>query len=189
MANQSTSREQLLNRIVEIELHMFERVRASEPSLCQERPEAFKAMRMMTHSPLSQDTLTSYLNDLHVALGEGKNLMTVKYARMEGKLLSLKENPLIGRIVEIEDRWMKDLAERYPRVVRGGPEFAEYLTCELETYSDETLELLYRDVTQANQARRNLAEERYDTLFKSLGYASIDEAEAKASEGRRDDHD
>jgi hypothetical protein len=185
MTEEKMDKETLLKRIVEIELGMFERVRAAEPSLCQERPEAFKAMRTMTHSALSPETLNSYLADLEQALKEGKNLMTLKYARMEGKIGPLKESPLIPDIVKAEQEWMTELARKYPHVVKGGPGFAPYLAAELETYSDRTLEYYFRDVRQAAAEGRNLAEERYNYLFRRIGYGSIAEAEEKAKQLRR----
>lgn len=185
MPEQQTDKEALLKRIVEIELDMFERVRTAEPTLCRERPEAFRAMRFMTHSALSTDTLASYLGDLEQAQTQGRNLMTLKYARMEGKIPPLKENPLIGPIVSAEQRWMSELAERYPHVIRGGPGFAPYLSAELETYSDKTLEYYFRDVSQAAAEGRNLARERYDYLFRRIGYGSIEEAEERARKAQR----
>lgn len=180
MPEELADKEALLRRIVEIELGMFERVRVAEPTRCQERPEAFKAMRTMTHSALSAETLAAYLEDLEKALSENRNLMTLKYARMEGKIGPLKENPLIHDIVQTEQRWMSDLARKYPRVVKGGPGFAPYLSAELETYSDKTLEFYFRDISRAVTEGRNLAEERYDYLFRRIGYGSIAEAEERA---------
>ncbi len=180
MPSETGQHDSLVGRIVAVELQMFERVRTSEPSLCQERPEAFRSMRAMTHSVLSEETLRSYLADLERAAAEGRNLMTLKYARMGGQIPPLKDNPLIAEIVRIESRWMKELAERYPHVIRGGPDFENYLACELETYSDETIALYHRDVSQAVAEGRNLAEERYNWLFSRIGYGSIAEAERRA---------
>ncbi|MBM3132759.1 MAG: DUF4125 family protein [Chloroflexi bacterium] len=184
MVEQKMDKEATLKRIVEIELHMFERVKASQPSLCQERPEAFKTMRTMTHSALSAETLASYLDDLYRAMSEGKNLLTLKYARMEGKLVALKDNPLIEELVKTEQRWMAELAEKYPHVIKGGPGFAPYLSAELETYSDKTLDLYFRDVSNAEKEGRNLAEERYQFLFQKIGYGTLAEAEEKASKSK-----
>jgi len=173
------NRTDLIERIIELELDMFERVRTAEPALCQEKPETFKSMRAMTHSALSEGTLESYLDDLERAVAEGKNLLTLKYARIERKIPPLKEDPMIGAIVDIEDGWMQQLAERYPHVVKGGPGFGTYLASELETFSDRTLGLYFRDVSEADKAGRNLAEERYDWLFARIGYGSIAEAEER----------
>ena len=169
----------LINRIVELELDMFERVKTEEPSLCQERPETFKSMRSMTYSALSGETLESYLEDLQQANLEKKNLLTLKYARMDSKIPPIKKSPVIDDIVKIEERWMMELSLRYPRIVKGNPGFSVYLSSELETYSDKTLDLYLNDVTKAESEGRNLSEERYNWLFERIGYGSITEANEK----------
>jgi len=180
MTNKKGSREELLKSIIEIELDMFERVRTAEPSLCKDKPETFKVMRGMTHSVLSTETLESYLKDLHKAKAEGRNLLTEKYARMDNRIPPLKTNPIIDDIVEIEARWMKELSGRYPHTFKGQASFKIYLSSELETYSDQTLELYFEDLSKAEKEGRNLAEERYTMLFQQIGYSSIAEAEKKA---------
>ncbi len=180
MNSKKRSREELVKNIIEIELDMFERVRSIEPSLCQELPESFKMMRGMTHSVLSIKTLKSYLEDLLEAEAGGRNLVTEKYARMDNRIPPLKDNPIIDEIVKIEERWMKELSEKYPRTFKGGLGFKVYLSSELETYSDKTLQLYFRDISKAIKEERNLAEERYTALFQQLGYSSIAEAEKKS---------
>lgn len=181
MTNEHRSREELLKQIIEIEIDMFERVRTTEPSLCKDTPETFKTMRRMSHSALSADTLESYLEDLQKANAAGRNLLTEKYARMDNNIPPLKVNPAIGKIVEMEERWMKELSGKYPYTFnRGSNEFKIYLSSELETYSDKTLELYLNDVSKADGEGRNLAEEQYTTLFQQIGYHSIDEVESKA---------
>jgi len=174
----------LLNKIIEIELCMFEQVRTAEPSLCKDRPETFRVMRRMTHSVLSTETLESYLGDLQKAKAEGRNLLTEKYARMDNRIPPLKANRFIDDIVKLETRWMRELSQKYPHSFRGGPgSFELYFSSELETYSDETLKLYFGDVSRAEKEGRNLAEERYNRLSQQIGYGSIDEMERKRGEG------
>jgi len=178
--NEGENREELLNKIIEIELRMFERVRTSEPSLCKDRPETFRVMRGMTHSVLSTETLESYLRDLQKAEAEGRNLLAEKYARMDSRIPPLKVNPLINDIVELESGWMRELSQKYPHIFRGGSgSFELYLSNELETYSDDTLQLYFADVSRAEKEGGNLAEERYTKLSLQIGYSSIDEMEKK----------
>ena len=174
------NREELSKNIIEIELDMFKQVRTAEPSLCKDHPDTFKVMRGMPHSSLSTETLESYLEDLHKAKTEGRNLLTEKYARMDNRIPPLKTNPIIDDIVEIEDRWMKELSEKYPHTFKGGLGFKIYLSSELETYSDKTLELYFEDISKVEKEGRNLAEEQYTILFQKLGYSSIAEVEKKA---------
>ncbi|MFX1552964.1 MAG: DUF4125 family protein [Promethearchaeota archaeon] len=174
------NREELSKKIIEIELDMFEQVKTSEPSLCKDHPDTFKVMRGMPHSSLSNETLESYLEDLYKAKTEGRNLLTEKYARMDNRIPPLKINPIIDNIVEIGTRWMKELSEKYPHTFKGGPGFKIYLSSELETYSDKTLELYFKDISKGEKEGRNLAEEQYTALFQQIGYSSIDEVEKKS---------
>ena len=181
--NEGEKSGELLNKIIEIELRMFEQVRTSEPSLCKDRPETFIAMRGMTHSVLSTKTLQSYLEDLRRARVEGRNLLTEKYARMDNRIPPLKDNPLINDIVELESGWMRELSQKYPRSFRSGSgSFELYLSNELETYSDDTLQLYFADVSRAEKEGRNFAEERYTKLSRQIGYSSINEMERKREE-------
>jgi hypothetical protein len=172
-------RDRLLKEIVDIELRMFMAVLTPGPSACQENPEALKLMRRGSFSVLSTETLESYLSDLQEALEDGRNLMELKYARIDNLVPPLSTNPLIGKIVDIEGAWMKDLAGRYPLSFKGRAEYSAgiYLRSELETYSDKTLELYFRDVSTASEAGRNLTEERYTYIFKQIGYDSIADME------------
>lgn len=174
------NREELSKNIIEIELDMFEQIRTAEPSLCKDHPETFKVMREMPHSSVSTETLGSYLEDLYKAKTEGRNLLTEKYARMDNRIPPLKTNPIIDDIVEIEARWMKELSEKYPHTFKGEPGFKIYLSSELETYSDKTLELYFKDICKGEKEGRNLAEGQYTILFQYLGYSSIAEVEKKS---------
>jgi hypothetical protein len=173
------SSEELLHDLVAIELRMFLTVQASGPTTCQEQPGAFKLTRKAGFHVLSPETLESYINDLQEAMEENRNLIELKYARIDSLIPPLSDNPLIEKIVEVEGRWLKELEKRYPLTFRGRADFATgvYLRSELETYSDRTLELYYKDVCKALAEGRNLTAERYTYLFKQIGYNSIDDME------------
>ena len=49
----------------------------------------------------------------------------------------------------------------------------DYLRSELETYSNQTLELYSKDVSDAIEEGRNLVKEHYTFLFQTLEYGSI----------------
>jgi hypothetical protein len=180
------SSEELLRDIVAIELRMFLTVQTADPTTCQEQPEAFKLMRRAGFHVLSAETLESYLQDIQEALEEDSNLITLKYARIDELIPSLNDNPIISKIVEIEERWFKELEKKYPLTFRNRAEFAAgtYLHSELETYSDRTLELYLKDVTKALDKGRNLTAERYTYLFKQLGYDSIDDMEQQRKKAK-----
>lgn len=171
--------EQLLTEITDIELRMFLSVLTASPSVCQEQPDTFKLMRKGSFYVLSYETLESYRNDLEEAIEEGRNLVELKYARIDDLIPSLNDNPLIDRIVDIESRWMKELAEKYPSSFKGRVSYSvgTYLRSELETFSDKTLELYFNDISRAMDEGRNLTEERYTFIFNQIGYGSIDDME------------
>ena len=184
---ETTDREELLRKIVDLELRMFLAVQPSIPSACQEMPDTFKLMRRASFLVLSDETLRSYLADLEEAMDEGQNLMELKYARIDDMIPRLNDSPTIDRIVEVEGRWMDELAEKYPLTFQGRSDYAAgvYLRSELETYSAKTLDSYFRDVTQAMGAGRNLTEERYAFIFKESGYDSIDEVESERKQAQQ----
>lgn len=171
-------RKQLLEKIIAREAAMFIAVKASEPADCQEMLKTFYLMREMSHSVLAADTLTSYLQDLETAAAAGRNLMTEKYARMENLIPSLNENELIYKIVDIEREWLSEVHKKYPLTIAVEGGFTTYAVCELETYSDATLNLYYRDIFLAATQKRNLVEERYQYLYGNLGFKDLEEVEA-----------
>ncbi len=183
---QQKDHDQLLQEVVSIELRMFLAVEPAGPSACQEQPEALRLMRRASHHVLSTETLESYLGDLREAADEDRNLMTLKYARIDNLVACLNSNPLIDKIVEAEAGWLKDLEERYPLTFVGRGDFAAgvYLRCELETYSDRTLELYFKDISRANDEGQNLTEERYTFLFQQIGHDSIDDVERERDKGQ-----
>ena len=180
------SHDELVREIISIELRMFLTVQTSGPTTCQEQPETFKLMRRAGFHVLSIETLESYLQDLEEALDEDRNLVTLKYARIDELIPCLNDNPIIGKIVEIEERWFKELEKKYPATFRNRADFAAgtYLRSELETYSNRTLELYLKDLTKALYEGINLTTERYTYLFKQLGYNSIDDMEQERKKAK-----
>jgi hypothetical protein len=174
------NREELIFQILEIEMEMFRNISTFERSPCQDRLKTFRLMRWMSHSVLTRPILESYLEDLRQGLLSGRNFMTEKYARMDDLIPSLQTDGVIDGIVAIEDQWMAQVRAAYPcSFPRDGEGFHSYIACELETLSPQTLKLLGEYVSQALEAGRNLVRERYENLFRKLGYASIAEFEEK----------
>lgn len=169
----------LITKIVQIELEMFKSVNSSTHSPCQDNLKTFQPMRWMHYSTLPEYFLESYLDDLQTAQSADRNFMTEKYARMENKIPPLSTSPLIENIVNTEISWMRDVATLFPKIFRGNGEgFQRYISCELEVLSDRSLELLWKAVSKARTEGRNLVRERYENLFRKLGYASLAEREA-----------
>jgi hypothetical protein len=63
------------------------------------------------------------------------------------------------------------------RGARDLEDFSNYLGAELETYSDETLELLAADMEACDREGGNMSLEVYRFLAGQSGYASLDQME------------
>ena len=182
-----SEKDNLIESILELELNMFLNVPSRYPASCQENPNAFRLHRGAQFSVWSKETLQSYLDDLLKAKEKGHNLMTLKYARMENLIPPLNVNPIIDMIVQMELEAQQEMLSRYPNILGqgrpleddspGATSFKTYLRGELETYSDRTLELLYRDMQQIKDRGQNSAQQLYADFVRKLGYHSIDELE------------
>lgn len=189
-------KDELIQAILEAELKMFLSVQARVPVSCQRDPEGFRMTRAAQFSVWSEQTLASYRNDLENAAAQGRNLMTLKYARMENLIPKLHDDVLVENLIEqivaIQVEWQKEMMGKYPYLMqRGRPleegeaplqstSFVNYLRGELETYSEDTLAHLYQDVTNNYSDDRNMTEAIYVHMVRSHGYASIEEAEKAA---------
>lgn len=58
---------------------------------------------------------------------DGRNVMTEKYALIGDQIPTLQDNPQIERIVDIEEKWMNELAFKYPHAVKRERANAELL--------------------------------------------------------------
>lgn len=129
----------------------------------------------------SEATLESYLNDLEEAKKAGRNLMTEKYARMEGLIPHINPEalPLIDKIVEIECRWLSELAEKSPHLKPARPIYSKddtpfavssetYARGELETYSKKTLDLYLRDLLEMEAKKLNRIEIIFNRMMEML---------------------
>ncbi len=193
-------KEKLITQILEIELEMFVSVRSRYPVACQEDPEGFRVMRSAQFVAWSEETLQSYLSDLKNAVDDGRNLMTLKYARMENLIPPLHENPqidnMLNEIVGVQMAWQKEMFAKYPVLMsRGRPltdtekqaadtSFKTYLRCELETYSLMTLTHHFRDIMVKRSQEKNMTEEIYVHMVSGLGYSDLEEAEAAAGKSK-----
>ena len=177
----------LIDRILDIELQMFQAVKSASHASCQNAPDSFRKIRGSIFEMWTQEILESYLDDLKDARKSGRNLLTEKYARMDNLIPLLNANPLIKEIVNIEAGWQKELKEKYPSIyalscrgtnpVQNGSNFSVYLKSELETYSNRTIELYYLHVKKAFENKENIAANALDRLVQKGGYRDIEHAE------------
>jgi hypothetical protein len=192
-------KERIIDAILEIEMAMFLTVNSQKTSSCQEYPESFRLHRHTQFSSWSPDTLQSYLEDLLAAQGDGKNLMRLKYARMQGLEPRRNSNPIIEDVVRLQIVWQKEMFRKYPalmgnaRPLSDGVEpaqmtsFETYTRGELETYSSRTLELLLADMLLKLEKGVNMSQEVYEFLARESGYPSLAEAERRLQD--RQSHD
>lgn len=189
------SRESLINGILEIELQMFLDVKSESGASCQEQPDAFKQIRGSIYELWSDAMLESYLQDLVMAKQNRRNLVVEKYARMDNLIPQISDNPLIGRIVEIEQKWQEELKLKYPAIYNhscrdmnvsdNGSNFRVYLASELETYSDNTLEEYYKYVKKMFDNGDSLSIEMLKRLAQKSGYDDLETLEKLMSEGTK----
>jgi hypothetical protein len=176
---------EVLNAIVDLETEMY-RALKTEPPITDDKVPPFRLMRWMTYSVLSDATQSSWMRDLCEAKASRRNVLTEKYALMDKLVESFHPSPLIPKIVEAEVAWMDKLHELYPNTIKREPKnvemFHRYSLCELESWSDASLELYMADVNAALTEGRNLCEERYNKLNKRLGHGTLAELESAAAQ-------
>jgi hypothetical protein len=195
-------RADLVEEILSIELEMFLSVPTERKSPCQDHPESFKLHRQSQFSAWSDRTLASYLSDLREAKGQGRNLMTHKYARMQGLIPEAHGGAndsarIVDDIVRIHFGWQEEMFRKYPAFMSGArpigsgedtgraTSFETYLRGELDSYSERTLELLKADMLSMRERGLNMSEEVYEHLVRRLGYSSLAETERTLAERRR----
>lgn len=180
----NNEKESLIKDIIQIEWEMFSSVNASEPNSCQEDRKTFQVMRWMSYSAFDEKLLKSFLDNLKQAKEDERNLMTEKYGKMEGIIPHIEESADINRIADAEQKWMKEVSQKYPLTFPTNPNnkesnFTNYLKCELETYSEDTLSQYAALVKNSLDSEKNLVEERYNNLFVKMGYKSLADKESK----------
>ena len=187
------SKEAQIEGIVGLEEAMFVTVVPETPAPCQQDTATFRVMRRAQFSAWPQDALVSYYHDLQTARKTGKNLMTLKYARMDDRIPPINTDPLIDEIVTIQVEWQYRLCQQYPSLLaRGRPveemvagvSFKRYLAAELETYSGRTLACLGRHIKAIYHDGGNMSEQVYLSMVRDLGYGSLEEAEQLAANQR-----
>lgn len=177
-------REKMLEEIAEHEKNLL--VALNTVDKIQENTlPAFKKTRKMTYSVLSDKTINSWLKDLRAAISANRNPLLEKYALIENKIPAINSNVLIKKIVEQEVTWMNELGKKFPKVIKREQAsvelFEKYALCELQTWSDESIELYWQDIKLAIENKINFARNRYDWLYKDLGRGSLEEFEASVN--------
>ena len=201
-----TTREDIIDSIIEIEWKMFQDVpNIGGRATCQDDSETFRIMRAGQSASWSDATLESYLHDLNEAKRSGRNLLTEKYARMMRSTSPLEYaqiehllppvDPetieLIEQIVKIVLEWEEELLEKFPYIIkRSRPLFSTedsigvtsmetYLKGELSTYSLKTLELYLDHIQREQSVNVNGSGVTLLYMVKQYGFTSLEEANEK----------
>ena len=171
---------ELISDIVEIELKMFLAVPGDGSGNCQQNPESFKIHRKAQFCIWSPATLSSYLDDLKSAEQEGDNLMTKKYAVIQGLIPQSNTSIHLDDILQIQLDWQKEMLDNHPQLKnKARPltddetatqlvSFKSYARGELETYSAKTLGLLHQDLKELSDKDVNGSLQIYTTLTKII---------------------
>lgn len=200
----NTSKDVLINNIIEIEWFFFDNVNnTGGRAWCQDDEWAFYVNRYSQFNPLSELTLESYKADLDLALSQGRNIITEKYAYMmeftdpgyyknhlqnsipkvsneKAKLVEVIVDLLVEKEKAFEAVYHKFAGKG--RKIEGNSDYATfrvYAAGELKTYSLKTLVLYFADLLKAEKANRNISKEIHEMTAKFYGYSSLDDAENK----------
>lgn len=203
----NSHKDELINRIIEMEWEMFDKVHnAGGRAPCQDDEWTFYAMRYSQHNAFSTDTLKSYEQDLLQAAWEGRNLLTEKYAYMmeftepdyfDQKLrehlpqISPEKAELIDRIANLMIRGEQEFEKAYPLFSshgrplfgtgNGDVSFHIYAIGELKTYSIRTLLLYLQDIHTGTNPSFSI----HRTTAEFYGYRDLDDAEKKIRDRQR----
>jgi hypothetical protein len=199
-------KEKIVEELIELEWPMFREVNGDTRADCQEDRPMFVNMRGAQFSVWSEEALLSYREDLLAAGREGRNLLRDKYIHMMSSTdpvgyavfreelppVSEEKERLVEAIWQIMLRQTVELRNRYPAVgkmgrpLRSSDEQSGYASVEtyekgeLLTYSEKTLAALLKAVEAADAAGISFAGKIQENGILSLGYASMEEAEADA---------
>lgn len=196
--------QNLIDQLVETEWDYFQKVQGENGrASCQDNWKTFYAMRAGQAMAWNDEIVRSWLDDLAEYERQERNPMIEKYARMmeytEPEEFE-KLKPLLPPVAEgvralarhLTDRmvtWVEQAREQYPYVCGAGrplrsnedsrfdTSLETYDYCELQTYSQRTLELLADRYDQADEAGENLYIVTQENSAKLQGYGSLAEAE------------
>ena len=198
------NKNEKIDAIVNLEWEMFSAVNNSGGKApCQNRPDTFYIMRSSQFETWPLEILNSYYEDVTCAKNSGRNLCTEKYgymmeftvpdefAKIKDFLPAVSSEliPTIRQIVDINLQWEEESAKNYPHMRSNGRPLRKeedslnfvsvetYLFCELKTYSEKTINLLYDYTKECKDRGINLSEKILENTALAYGYKSLSQAE------------
>lgn len=187
---QDNLRDAMIYEIVDLEWSMMRLLRSEEGRPLDESEfESFYQVRYSQHSAMNSDTIGLYRQDLMVATHTGRNLMAEKYAFMRNPG-ALPEDPalagLIREIVPLMLQSQERFANAFPALASVGRAFdpAEntvpmevYITSELVTRSEATLQMILRDIRLNPDYIRDI----FEVFVSFFGQDTLGKAEVLAA--------
>lgn len=170
----------VVDKILDYEVKMFLDVPTETEPPCRSQIDDMRLHRRSQFAGWSERTCSCYLKDLERAVAEGRNLLTLKYARMDNLVPALTDSPHIPLILAAFVTWQEEFIRSYPNIMKGGRDiagFKRYMASELETYSTETLESLYIDVESYRNNSENMTRKVYLCMAELAGYESLESME------------
>lgn len=179
-------RDRLIFEIVDMEWSMLQLMRSAEGTPLPEAEfETFYQVRYSQHSAMNSDTMGLYRADLMLASHTDRNLMAEKYAYMRspGTLQNAPEEAeLIRQIVPLMMASQERFAAKYPALADAGRAFDPeestvpvevYITSELVTRSESTLQMILRDIKLNPDYIRDV----FEVFVSFFGQDSLEKAE------------
>lgn len=193
-----------INKIITLEWKMFSSVNEGGPKAsCQEDPVTFEGMRRAQFSAWSDEAVDCYLNDVENASANGRNLVMEKYIHMMKTTMPVQYEKLLANVVypspaavEIAEKITTKMIEQtevlhrtYPYVSGSGrPLYSSadfqgftsvetYQKGELYTYSENTLNALWKHLCALEAEGKSLAKIILENSVTFYGYKDIDQAE------------
>lgn len=201
---EKTVKDRLIQKLVLLEWHAFDKTEnRGGRADCQDDWNTFSIMRKSQYMTWSIPMLQSFIDDFERANERGWNLITEKYARMMESTapeeyeqikdslpgIPADKKQIIEEIVKIQVGFMEECAEKYPKAASNArsihtsedslwnTSYETYLRGELSTYSDRTLELYGRFITELCRQGKNLAVMTLSNTAVLYGYESLEDLE------------
>lgn len=195
-------KEELADKITLLEWESFDKVCGLDGRAeCQDDWETFSIMRKSQYMTWTSELLKQWIAEFALAVSQGRNLITEKYARMmqstdpekyadmQDKLPVLSEDFIKVReaVVGIQVYWIEKFSESYPaladraRTIHTSEDsiyqtsYETYLRGELSTYSFELLIAYSQWITGMYRKGENLALKIMENTVKAYGYSSLED--------------
>ena len=188
---QDCLRDAIIYEIVDLEWSMMQLMRSEQGRpLAESDFEAFYQVRYSQHSAMNSDTLGLYRSDLTVASHTDRNLMAEKYAYMKDPATGLPDDPavasLIQEILPLMLQSQERFANAFPALAALGRAFDPeentvpievYITSELVSKSDTTLQMILRDIKLNPDYIRDI----FEVFVSFFGQDTLGKAEVLAA--------